>query len=570
MSTKPLPIPTLEETFERAVTAVSAVADEVSLARTQDAVASFTRGQGAHLQQELESFAEREQKEGRSWLSADWLDSYFTVREPLQLSTNVEFQLNGEALQGEGVVRAAEFLSRAVTVHLAQAQGRTEPETDFRGNQMDMGQWACFAGGVREPKAEKDQFTPASVQGRREVGVFYRGRLYAVAVTSQDGIILSSQRLQQALEEIVSYEAESAEVPFAAVSSLGSGVLGVGLLGELLSAGTNAQTYRRLTDLLLTLTLVPEAQENTEHLRTLAFEPGHAWVYKPLSYSVGLQDSWLGVHVEHSTVDGATLVTAIKRMQEVELSSAEVAEEEATITELSWNMPAELTQKIAQQVVAYSDLAAEYTVCTVLEPWLLAEELPFKMSADALLQICMATAQHLTFGTVRAAYEAVDMREFQAGRTECIRPVTPENVALAQALANGTATEEQLYAALQAHRGWVKACKSGKGFDRHVLGLQLAADRLGELFALADDAGLQVARTDFLSTTSVGAPTQVVRYVFAPTVANGFGISYAPFPDELAFCVTYRASCAEKPQEFLANLSRSVQLLREFVCSLRA
>ena len=114
------------------------------------------------------------------------------------------------------------------------------------------------------------------------------------------------------------------------------------------------------------------------------------------------------------------------------------------------------------------------------------------------------SAQHATYGRVRGVYEAVDMREYQAGRTECLRPVTPEAAAFVRALHEGHATEELFRAALDAHRGWVKACKSARGVDRHLLGLAMMAERTGETSAFFESPALAAVRHDFLSTTSIG------------------------------------------------------------------
>lgn len=113
-----------------------------------------------------------------------------------------------------------------------------------------------------------------------------------------------------------------------------------------------------------------------------------------------------------------------------------------------------------------------------------------KFRADAMSQLILSIAQELTYGRIRAVYEAVDMREYKAGRTECLRAVTPEAVAFAQTLVRGgrgngsddgadrsgscgdeTAGEslaELLRAALDAHRNWVIGCKTGNGIDRHL------------------------------------------------------------------------------------------------------
>jgi carnitine O-acetyltransferase len=190
------------------------------------------------------------------------------------------------------------------------------------------------------------------------------------------------------------------------------------------------------------------------------------------------------------------------------------------------------------------------------------------MSLDALHQITLTVAQLLAFGRVRAVYESVDMRGFVGGRTECLRPVTSQAVAFAEALRDGAATAAQLEAMLAAHRAQVKACKSGDGFDRHLLGLQASAERLGLEDPFFSNADLAALRRDLLSTTSLGTPEQVIDYVFAPTVPEGFGVCYTPYPDALGFVVTYNEATAKAPEAFLAALEKSAELLRNFLRSL--
>jgi carnitine O-acetyltransferase len=155
------------------------------------------------------------------------------------------------------------------------------------------------------------------------------------------------------------------------------------------------------------------------------------------------------------------------------------------------------------------------------------------------------------------------MRGFVGGRTECLRPVTSQAVAFAEALRDGAATAAQLEAMLAAHRAQVKACKSGDGFDRHLLGLQASAERLGLEDPFFSNADLAALRRDLL-----GTPEQVIDYVFAPTVPEGFGVCYTPYPDALGFVVTYNEATAKAPEAFLAALEKSAELLRNFLRSL--
>lgn len=314
--------------------------------------------------------------------------------------------------------------------------------------------------------------------------------------------------------------------------------------------------------------LLDDAADPAQRLERVAFEVGHAWVYKPLTYEVCLADDWLGLHLEHSCVDGATLLAALTRMQRV-VPPGEGDQEgdqggcAAPPEPLDWQLPEDLVRRLRAAVADYRREAASYRVRTVFVPRPRPETLGVKVSDDAAQQLILLLAQLTTYGRVRSVYEAVDMREYQAGRTECLRPVTTQAVALVTALREGRATAEQFRAALDAHREWVKACKAGRGIDRHLLGLELMAERTGRACPFFRIPALAAIRRDFLSTTSVGGPDPIRRYAFAPTTEDGFGIAYTTHPDGYEFGVIHRRDT--ESEAFARNLPGAARRLWEFV-----
>ncbi|MGX6968243.1 choline/carnitine O-acyltransferase [Corynebacterium sp. c7Ub_26] len=186
----------------------------------------------------------------------------------------------------------------------------------------------------------------------------------------------------------------------------------------------------------------------------------------------------------------------------------------------------------------------------------------------------MTIAQLQAYGRARGVYEAVDMRKYCAGRTECLRAVTPQAVKFASLLLSGNATRQDLDDVLDAHRAWVKACKRGDGVDRHLLGLRFTAATMEaegkELTGteFLTDPGVAATTCDFLSTTSIGGADYFVRYAFVPSVPEGFGISYTPQPESFEYCVTWHPSRADQPDVFLPALPQASGLLWSFITSL--
>lgn len=481
-----------------------------------------------------------------------------------------------------GVSRAAEFIYRAAGIHLEQARGTTPQETDARGNPTTMGQWECFDGGIRHPQPGTDAIHRSQLGDRdREIGVFWLGHLFAVTVSNHDGILHDVDSLAASINAIIHSgdgqpeppEKNPADLDFATPSAIGSDTLAP-ILERALKQPHNQHTYRRLTNFLFTITLTDEVRDDAKHLRHSAFEPGHSWAYKPISYETSLADSWLSLNVEHSTVDGATLVTAIHRMHDVSILTSTSSEMPPPPEELTWEWP---DKDISTLKKAANDVSKDFTDTAthiVAFPHPPADQLPFRISTDAAQQLILTIAQLLTYGRVRGVYEAVDMREYRAGRTECLRAATPQAVKFASLLLGGEATGQDFDDALGAHRAWVKACKRGDGVDRHLLGLRFTAAAMeadGKALVGAEflaDPGVVATTYDFLSTTSIGGADYFVRYAFVPSVPEGFGISYTPRPESFEYCVTWHPSHADRPDDFIHALPHASDLLWSFVTSL--
>ena len=585
---KPLPLPELEDTLGRLRHVVSAVASNDQLAHTDEAIADFKQQEGPRLQAQLREFAEEKEAENSSWLAEQWLDDYLDVRTSLPVTTNVGFQARID-VAGEGLDRVARVIRRIAEVHLMQARGQMPEERDFRDNPLSSTQWRCFNGGLRHPNVDRDEILRCTKGARsRRIGVLHEGRMWNVPISDGSGHALSISTIRAALGKIVDAPAPEAEEGsdaalaarpgFADMSYLGSGLLAEPF-NEMVRDRDNAETYDQLRDQLFHVSLDSTRGSEEELLRRAAFSTGLVWVYKPITYVISTVQNFQAMHVEHSTVDGATLVTALRRIQEVKVKDeAPGSPALARPEELTWaRVPEELA---SVGTPGGASVGAEPELRIVDAPRLPQDEIPFKFSADAMSQLILTLAQELTFGRTRGVYEAVDMRDYKAGRTECLRAATPEAVAFAKDLIKAEDAEsaaedaelrEKLDAVLAAHRAWVKSCKAGAGIDRHLWALNFTARKSEEGtdgITLLKDEGVALALRDFLSTTSVGSADQLIRYAFAPTVAEGFGVTYTPNQDHIEYLVSYSES-AEDPQWFLENLVTAGQLLVDYLAALK-
>lgn len=556
-----LPVPELPGTMGRFLRALEPLLDDETHRAMSTIVDEFESTEGPELQRALVAYAERENAAGRSWLARTWLSGYLGTRDPLPLSSNVGFQIRVDS-ENSGVERAAEMVMRFAAVHLAHIQGQLEPAASPRGERMDDQQCRFLAGGVRHPVGGMDETHTGPRHGvAREIGLLWRGDLYAMPVTDESGELVSLASVVDVLasltEQAPDARPEGQRTGFTDVSYPG-GDASAELLDRLLEDPRNQRVYSRLDDMLFLANLIEEAGTDTQHLRRTTFCLGQAWAYKPVTYQIGLADDYLAIHVEHSTVDGATIKGVVA---EVQKTPAPEGSSFAASTELlEWTMPEGFSTELQARLQSYREAADAHQIRIVEVPF---PEPAERLSHDALQQWLLLYGQLAAFGEIRSTYEAVDMREFQAGRTECLRPVTVEAVTLVRHLLAGDADIELVREANRAHRDQVIACKTGQAIDRHLLGLaSMARERVPELFS---SDGYRRLTTDFLSTTSVGDQEQIVRFGFAPTSEGGIGVNYTKVADGYEFCLSYRSDQCPGIDRFVEQVRAGAEALARVI-----
>lgn len=149
---KTLPVPPLQHTLDGYLAAVAPISTADELDATAQAVAAYAAEVGPQSQQYLEAFALERDAAGSSWLADAWLESYLSVREPVTLTTSAAFLVNWPGDE-TGIARAADFIHRIASVHLAYLRGELPTEMTGRGEEVDPTQRAYLGAvsGARPP-----------------------------------------------------------------------------------------------------------------------------------------------------------------------------------------------------------------------------------------------------------------------------------------------------------------------------------------------------------------------------------------------------------------------------------
>ncbi|WP_047692637.1 choline/carnitine O-acyltransferase, partial [Kocuria sp. ZOR0020] len=126
------------------------------------------------------------------------------------------------------------------------------------------------------------------------------------------------------------------------------------------------------------------------------------------------------------------------------------------------------------------------------------------------------------------------------------------------------ATQELFGQAMDAHRGWVKACKAGRGIDRHLLGLLNMVQEGEQVPEFLTSDQRRAVSSDFLSTTSLGESQPICRYAFAPAAADSLGVGYVRHREHYEYVINHHAAQADVVEQFARNIREAARALSAF------
>ncbi|KZP25211.1 acyltransferase ChoActase/COT/CPT [Athelia psychrophila] len=202
-----------------------------------------------------------------------------------------------------------------------------------------------------------------------------------------------------------------------------------------------------------------------------------------------------------------------------------------------------------------------------------------KLSPDAYIQMALQLAWYKTRGAFTATYETALTRMFARGRTETIRTYTTDSRAWVLSMVQGRAslTERKmlLHRAITTHAALTREAATGRGIDRHLLGLRLMlAQQPGGAapVPLLSDELFQRSQAWKLSTSGLSAGHQFRGTGFGSAYPDGYGINCElgadlAGPDVIKFGVeTKHSSRLTSTEVFKAAISASLREVRQ-LCS---
>ncbi|MDL2267105.1 choline/carnitine O-acyltransferase [Desulfovibrio sp. OttesenSCG-928-G15] len=572
-----LPVPDLSETRELAQALIAPLVDAQTLAATKAAFEAFCApgGAGQKLQQALERH-KAVMPGNASWLRPLWDDMYLSWRGHLPLEMNYFFRFREERWGGDSALARLALALAGVCRSLGRQELPPEPvRKGFAA--MDQARSCLY---TRIPGAGVDTLVPVALCAPPKVAVCCKGHWFCVRLTAEDESFVSVKALQDALAEIRAQgESLDKALPVGAMTAAlreDAAALRAKLAGTL----RNRLSLRELENCLFAICLDGPAQDEHSFAGSLLCgDSANRWFDKSLQL-IASENGFLGANFEHAGCDAAIWVYLLgladeKASREPERAGTGAA---AQISTLPFEGTEETTRILeAMQADCARRLQEVRYVCRDVPGLSRPRIKSCKTSPDAFTQIAFQAAQFAAFGKLRSSYEAVAVRSFAGGRTECARASTAGALAVAELLNKGgsDATLLRLYREAEAaHVTGLRRCQQGLGAERHMSGLEAMFRLHGKALGLGSDVppavftdpGWRTLKHDALSTSGIGAPC--IRFFgFGPVVEDGFGIGYAPGDEGTGMVVTALAASGLSPASLLAEVERAAAcveaLLRE-------
>ncbi|MGI8751343.1 MAG: choline/carnitine O-acyltransferase [Acidimicrobiales bacterium] len=568
-----VPLPTLEESCERFLAWCAPLVNAAELASTEAAVAAFLQpdGPARKLQEALEDY---DASDGvGSWLDSFWPDRYLGRRDRIALNANYFF-LFKDGVPGQAE-RAAGLIAGAVD-YKRQLDAERIPPVVQRGRPLSMEQNHYLFSATRIPGPVQDTARvpygddDPSPSRARHIVVFCRGHLFRMDVIDPEGRPFTPDELATGLGKIMGAGATPAP-PGASVGHLTTKARAewaASRQGLLDCHPGNAAMLDAIEAGLFCVCLEDfaprDAHEACDHL--LAGDSANRWFDKAISLIV-FEDGTAGLNGEHGKLDGTTVVSFMDAILDSEMSARRTeggparvrgpaGDGEPAFEAIEFVLDADLESDVAAAAASFAAYAADTATMILSFDEFGADQIKqLRMSPDAFVQMAYQVAHKRARGFVGATYESIATRQYQHGRTEAMRVVTPEVMGLVAALddphADDATRKTALRAAADKHVERAKECSAGRAPEQHLWELQLSQKRHGEALAVTESLALYetpgwlTMRDDYLSTSSV--PSSNVQYWgFGSTSAHCIGVAYALLPDRFhLFLSTPRPVCDE-------------------------
>lgn len=508
-----LPIPQLEDTCRRYLSAVKPLQSKKDHNATKAAVEKFLKTSGPMLQKELIEYASTRS----SYIEQFWYDSYLNYDSPVVLNLNPFFLLEDDSTPyaTNQVQRAATLTTSSLRFIRALRREELPPDS-IRGSNLCMYQYSRLFGSSRIPSLS-GCIMQSDATSNHIVVICHSQFYWFDVLDDNNDLIMTEPDLAVNFQSIID---DAKQTPIHEVSKSAVGVM----------TTENRRIWASVRDKMMT----DEDQSNNNCLKLIdsalfvvcldhvsptnmsdlarnmlcglsILEKGiqvgtctNRW-YDKLQIIV-TENAKAGINFEHTGVDGHTVLryvsdiytdTILRFAKSINGQSpslwasaspdpskrdpASFGDVITTPHKLEWKLVPELALSLRFAETRLADLI-EQNDFQILEfqPYGMKEIKNMGFSPDAFVQMAFQAAYYVLYGKVECTYEPAMTKKYLHGRTEAIRSVTEESVRFVQKFCEDAPAAqkiEYLKKACQKHSQLTKECLVGQGQDRHLYGL---------------------------------------------------------------------------------------------------
>lgn len=591
-----LPIPKLEDTMKRYLSAQKPLLDDSHFRKTEQFCKSFENGIGKELHKQL--VAKDKRNKHTSYISGPWFDMYLTARDPIVLNYNpfIVFHPDPKSEYNDQLTRATNMTVSALRFLKTLRAGLLEPEvfhlnpaksdTDtfkrlirfvpsslswygaylVNAYPLDMSQYFRLFNSTRLPKPRRDElFTDEQA---RHLLVLRKGNLYVFDVLDQEGNIVSPSEIQAHLQSILSDHSPVPEFPLAYLTSENRDVWAQ--LRQELMAGDNEELLKKVDSAVFCLCLDDFPIQDLVHLsHTMLHGDGtNRWFDKSFNLIVA-KDGTAAVNFEHAWGDG---VAVLRFFNEVFKDSTQTPavppqsqpSQTPTVQKLHFRLSDALKAGIASAKEKFEATVNTLTVdCMQFHRGGKDFLKKQKLSPDAVAQLAFQMAFLRQYGQTVATYESCSTAAFKHGRTETVRPASIFTKRCSEAFVrepsrhSAAELQHMMAECSKYHNQLTKEAAMGQGFDRHLFALRHIAAAQGMVLPeLYLDPAYGQINHNILSTSTLSSPA-VNLGGFAPVVSDGFGVGYAVHDNWIGCNVSSYPS--RNAREFLQCVEKALE-----------
>ena len=581
-----VPLPTLAHSCERFLEWCAPLLTAEQFEATRAEVARFQADPGPTLHAALQRF---DASPGvRSWLDRFWPRRYLGRRDRIALNANFFFMFADPPAGGSEdpqVARAAELI--ASVLEFKRRLDREEiPPIVQRGQALSMEQFKFLFSETRIPQTRQDTVRVPYTEEwpgpstERHIVVFVRGNMVRLEVLDADGTPYTMEDLAAGLRAAM----KAGEQPAPRDTSVGHlttkaraewAASREALLGAHPANRATLDTLERALFCVCLEDLTP-ADRLVACDQLLHGDSGNRWFDKSLSFIV-FRDGRAGLNGEHCGLDGTATLSFLDVVLTTPVTESAASQGQPPVALLEFQLTDELRADIAAADASFADYAANTASTIVTFDGFGADRAKaLRMSPDAFVQMAFQLAHQRAKGFIGATYESIATRQFQNGRTEAMRVVTPEVLAFVATMddpgASVEARRDALRAAAEAHVERARQCQAGDAPEQHLWELLLIQERGGAELGVAEPPplyrtpGWLIMRDDYLSTSSAPS-TNIQFFGFGSTSGHCIGVAYLLLPDVFNVYLSTPRAVASEMYGFGEQLRIAVHELEQLLAS---